>query len=100
MSIVINFASGVLTTLLNTIFAVSSPTVLVLVLPWNSNRSPPAVIRVRLTSSFFGRLLTTTLAYVAVLSFGTWSLLIQNSVFVPFIRWLPSVSVLLPWNSQ
>ena len=53
--------------------------------PWKSNQSPPAVIRVRFTSSFSGRLLTTTLAYVAVLSFGTWSVLIQNSVFVPFI---------------
>ena len=54
MSIVMNFASGVLTTLLKTIFAVSRPAVSVLVSPWNSNRSPPAVIRVRLTSSFLG----------------------------------------------
>ena len=86
MSIVINFALGVLTTLLNTIFAVSSPAVLVLVSPWNSNLSPPAVIHVRFISSFSGLLSTTTRAYVAVLSFGTWSLLIQNSVLVPFIR--------------
>ena len=70
MSIVMNFASGVLTTLLNTIFAVSKPAVSVLVSLWNSNQSPPAVIRVQFTSSFSGRLLTTNLVYVAVLFFG------------------------------
>ena len=100
MSIVMNFASGVLTTLLKTIFAVSRPAVSVLVSPWNSNRSPPAVIRVLLTSSFSGLLSTTTRAYVAVLFFGTCDLSIQNSVFVPFIHWVPSVSVLLPWNNR
>ena len=96
MSIVMNFSSGVLMTLLNTIFSVSRPATSVLVSPWNSNWFPPAVIRVQLTSSFSGLLLTTTCAYVAVLFFGTSTLLIQNSVFVPFICWVPSVSFLLP----
>ena len=100
MSIDMNFASGVLTTLLNTIFAVSKSIVSVLVSPWYSSRSPLAVIQVRFTSSFSGRLSTTILAYMAVLFFVTCCFLIQNSVFVPFIRWLPSISFLLPWNSQ
>ena len=86
MSIVVNFASVGLMTLLNTIFAVSSPTFLVLVPPLNSNQSPPVVILVRFTSSFSGLLSTTTLAYIAFLFFGTCSFLIQNSVSVPLIR--------------
>ena len=96
MSIVMNFASGVFTTLLKTIFAVSRPAVSVLVSTWKSNRSPVAVIHVQLISSFWGLLLTMTRAYVAVLFVGTCALLIQNSLFVFFICWVPFVSFLLP----
>ena len=111
MSIVMHFALGVLTILLKTIFAVSKPTASVLVSPWNSNRTFPTVICVRFTSSFSGHLLTTTCAYVAVLFFCTCSLLIQNSVFVLSIHWVPSdffhslgmvdtIHLLLMWASH
>ena len=50
-----NFAPGVDIMLLNTIFAVSSPAVLVLTSPLYSNWSPPAVILVLSCSAFSGR---------------------------------------------
>jgi len=90
MSIVMNFASRGDMMLLNRIFIVYSPVVLILTSPSYFSWSPPAVILGRLGSDFSGRASQHIWAYMVFFFAGFCWLWIQWQVSVPFTCWVLS----------